>query len=131
MFWTHPSVVGITYWGYVVGQTWRTGTGLMSSTGAERPALTWLVDYVKKNPTPQNKFPTIMQRLTTSISKPAAPALTARREFVPGMRIFDLQGREIPNSFNGRGQELGLDAKAAGVLLLQDGKSRGVMHTVR
>ncbi len=132
MFWNHPSVVGVTYWGYVVGQTWRTGTGLLSSSGTERPALTWLVDYVKKNPKPENRYPAIMQRFTTNLTKPAAPALTARQGFVPGMRIFDLQGREIPNSFNGSmGTGAGFKAKSAGVLLLQDGRKGGLMHTVR
>jgi endo-1,4-beta-xylanase len=38
VFWTHPSVVGVTYWGYVVGETWRTGTGLVQSNGTPRPS---------------------------------------------------------------------------------------------
>jgi endo-1,4-beta-xylanase len=45
-FWTHSSVKGITLWGYIVGQVWREGTGLISSSGIERPALTWLKGYV-------------------------------------------------------------------------------------
>lgn len=44
MFWDHPQVKGITYWGYVSGATWKPNTGLMSSSGAPRPALTWLMD---------------------------------------------------------------------------------------
>lgn len=132
MFWNHPSVVGVTYWGYVVGQTWRTGTGLLNTSGTERPALTWLVDYVKKNPKPENKYPNIMAQITTSISQPAAQPAAYRREFVPGMRIFDLQGREIKTDLGGRfGQDMGFKAKASGVLLLQDGRSGGKMHTVR
>jgi GH35 family endo-1,4-beta-xylanase len=46
VFYEHPSVVGITYWGYVVGSTWRSGTGLVSQSGTPRPALTWLMDYL-------------------------------------------------------------------------------------
>ena len=57
MFWNHPSVVGVTYWGYVLGATWRPNTGLMNSNGTERPALTWLKEYVKNNPNPPNDFP--------------------------------------------------------------------------
>ncbi len=60
MFWTHPKIVGITYWGYIVGNTWRTGTGLKSSSGTERPALTWLKEYVKNNPNPPNDFPDLL-----------------------------------------------------------------------
>jgi endo-1,4-beta-xylanase len=44
--WTHNSVKGITLWGYIVGQTWRDGTGLVTSGGQERPAMTWLKGYV-------------------------------------------------------------------------------------
>jgi endo-1,4-beta-xylanase len=46
VIWTHPNVKGITLWGYIVGQTWRTGTGLVNSNGTERPAMTWLRSYV-------------------------------------------------------------------------------------
>jgi endo-1,4-beta-xylanase len=46
VIWTHPAVKGVTLWGYVVGQTWRSGTGLLNSNGTERPALTWLKTYV-------------------------------------------------------------------------------------
>ena len=45
-FWNHNSVKGITLWGYIVGQTWRDGTGLISQGGVERPALTWMKNFV-------------------------------------------------------------------------------------
>jgi endo-1,4-beta-xylanase len=45
-FWDDPGVPGFTYWGYIVGQTWRSNTGLMSSDGAMRPAMTWLMDFL-------------------------------------------------------------------------------------
>src|SRR5690554_714329 len=60
MFWNHPRIVGITYWGYIVGSTWRNGTGLLNSNGSERPALTWLKEYVKNNPNPPNDFPDLL-----------------------------------------------------------------------
>jgi endo-1,4-beta-xylanase len=45
-FWNHASVKGFTLWGYIVGQTWRDGTGLVTTAGVERPALTWLKGFV-------------------------------------------------------------------------------------
>jgi endo-1,4-beta-xylanase len=48
MFWNHQAVRGITLWGYVVGSTWRPNTGLMSSSGAPRPALSWLLDFLER-----------------------------------------------------------------------------------
>ena len=48
LFYEHPSIVGITIWGYVVGRTWRDGTGLISESGSPRPAMTWLMDYLDR-----------------------------------------------------------------------------------
>jgi endo-1,4-beta-xylanase len=47
MFWNNDHVKGITIWGYVSGMTWKANTGLMSSSGTMRPAMTWLLDFLK------------------------------------------------------------------------------------
>jgi GH35 family endo-1,4-beta-xylanase len=46
LFHDHPSVAGITLWGYVVGSTWVNGSGLIQSNGTPRPAMTWLMGYL-------------------------------------------------------------------------------------
>jgi endo-1,4-beta-xylanase len=46
MFWNDANVAGITIWGYVVGATWQTNTGLMTSANAMRPAMTWLMSFL-------------------------------------------------------------------------------------
>ena len=46
LFYNHPSVAGITFWGYVVGSTWVNGSGLIYSDGRQRPAMTWLMNYL-------------------------------------------------------------------------------------
>nr|BAF57474.1 putative glycosyl hydrolase family10 [uncultured symbiotic protist of Cryptocercus punctulatus] len=43
--WQHSSVKGITLWGYISGQTWKDGTGIVESNGNERQAMTWLKSY--------------------------------------------------------------------------------------
>jgi len=48
MFWNDANVKGITIWGYIVGSTWQTNTGLMTSSGTMRPAMTWLLDFLKR-----------------------------------------------------------------------------------
>ena len=48
IFYNHPNVVGITLWGYIVGATWREGTGLMTSSGQQRPAMQWLMEYLNR-----------------------------------------------------------------------------------
>jgi GH35 family endo-1,4-beta-xylanase len=46
LFYDHPSVVGITFWGYVVGSTWVNGSGLIHPNGTRRPAMNWLMNYL-------------------------------------------------------------------------------------
>ena len=46
LFHDHPSVAGITLWGYVVGSTWVNGSGLIQPNGTPRPAMTWLMNYL-------------------------------------------------------------------------------------
>ncbi len=58
--WEHAHVAGITLWGYVQGDTWRNGngtagangtdSGIMYAAGGERPALTWLKQYMATQP---------------------------------------------------------------------------------
>ncbi|MBN2718062.1 MAG: endo-1,4-beta-xylanase [Deltaproteobacteria bacterium] len=47
LFYTHPSVKGITLWGYIYGSTWVDHSGLIRD-GNFRPAMTWLMDYLGK-----------------------------------------------------------------------------------
>jgi endo-1,4-beta-xylanase len=44
--WKLDQVKGFTYWGYIVGTTWRANTGLMTSSGTKRAAMTWLMSFL-------------------------------------------------------------------------------------
>jgi GH35 family endo-1,4-beta-xylanase len=50
VFYEHPSVAGITLWGYIQGTTWMTGTGIMSAAGVENPSLVWMKQYFASRP---------------------------------------------------------------------------------
>ena len=71
-FWEHGSVKGVTLWGYIVGQTWRDGTGIVNSNGTERSAMVWLKSYVAGSGGPDTQPPTapggLMAPSTTSSS---------------------------------------------------------------
>jgi len=46
IFWKHPSVKGITLWGYMEDDMWKVNAYLVNYTGRPRPALEWLQEYV-------------------------------------------------------------------------------------
>ncbi|WP_437902057.1 endo-1,4-beta-xylanase [Sorangium sp. So ce327] len=48
MYWNHPSVQGITLWGYIVGTTWRDNTGIQYDDNRMRPAMQWLMDFLDR-----------------------------------------------------------------------------------
>lgn len=67
LFYNHASVKGITLWGYVVGKTWRDGTGLIQDNGTFRPAMTWLMNYLATtNPSSQSSVPASSSRSSQS-----------------------------------------------------------------
>ena len=44
--WEAPYCAGVTLWGYVVGHTWVGNSGLYKENGEERPAMTWIKEYM-------------------------------------------------------------------------------------
>ena len=46
ILWEHPGVKGITLWGYIQGQIYQPNGYLLRTNGTERPALSWLRDYL-------------------------------------------------------------------------------------
>ena len=50
LFWNDPHVRGITFWDFVQGHIWQKDAYLIRSDGSERPAMKWLVSYVRAHP---------------------------------------------------------------------------------
>ena len=46
IFWDHPSVAGVTHWGYREGSMWRTNAYLLRADGSTRPAFDWINCYI-------------------------------------------------------------------------------------
>ncbi|MBK8808749.1 MAG: endo-1,4-beta-xylanase [Bacteroidales bacterium] len=74
VYWEHPAVAGITLWGYVTGATWIGGTGLMNSSGVEKPAMTWLKQYMSGKPNVSYPFGTITSNSCCSTPAPTVSA---------------------------------------------------------
>ena len=45
--WELPYCAGVTLWGYVVGHTWVSNSGLYKEDGEERLAMTWIKEYMQ------------------------------------------------------------------------------------
>lgn len=55
--WEADYVAGITIWGFVNGATWRSNTGLVTSTGADRSGMKWLKSYMATDEAKNAKSP--------------------------------------------------------------------------
>ncbi len=47
VLWEHEAVAGVTLWGYRAGRIWKRNAYLLDWFDEERPALTWLREYVR------------------------------------------------------------------------------------
>ena len=47
--WEAPYCAGVTLWGFIHGATWVDNSGLYKN-GAERPAMTWIKEYMATEP---------------------------------------------------------------------------------
>jgi endo-1,4-beta-xylanase len=90
VLWENSAVQGITLWGWIQGQTWRDQTWLLTSSGAERPALQWLKQYFGTNNTPVPNTPTPTQTATpvrTPTLVPGTPTPTAVKTPTPIVQV--------------------------------------------
>lgn len=46
VFWEHPAVRGVTFWGHREGSIWRKNGYLIRKDGTDRMAMTWLREYL-------------------------------------------------------------------------------------
>ncbi|HTL67012.1 MAG TPA: endo-1,4-beta-xylanase [Lacunisphaera sp.] len=81
--WTHAAVKGVTLWGYIEGQTWKAGTGILNSDNTERAAMTWLKAYVTGTLTlpsittqPSSQTATVGGNLSFSVTATGTAPLT-------------------------------------------------------
>ena len=112
--------------------------GLMDPDGTERPALTWLVDFVKKHPDPPNDYPGLLP--------PVSPGTNARTFFVAPtplhfesrgsrdmVKVVDLRGRSAEGlSINGQLHTISSMAPSSGSYVIKlNGRHGTVVNTIR
>jgi GH35 family endo-1,4-beta-xylanase len=55
--WEADYCAGVTLWGYVLGKTWVDNSGLYKQNGEERPAMTWIKEYMETDAAKNAKGP--------------------------------------------------------------------------
>src|SRR6186713_2099281 len=111
-FWEHNVVKGITIWGYIVGQTWRDGTGLVTTGGAERPAMTWLKSYVSGSGGGDTQAPSVPAGLMAPSTTSSSISLT----WTPSTDNVGVTGYQIlraPGTSGGSFAQVGTSTSAS------------------
>ena len=112
--WEHPHVAGISFLGYIQGQTWASGngikgpegtdTGIMYATGEDRPAMSWLRSYMAGKadllccpaPGPSAACDSLDPSVTAVILASGNSQFTAGQNEVMGLDLY-------PNPFTNEG----------------------------
>jgi GH35 family endo-1,4-beta-xylanase len=107
VLWRHPGVKGITFWGYLEGFTWQTTCYLVRADGTYRPALTWLAQYVKDNPTGVEEMVSglpLNYQLEQNFPNPFNPTTSIRYDISKTsqvtLKVFDILGRQVQTLVN-------------------------------
>ena len=82
--WEKSYCAGITLWGYVYGATWTTdGNSGLYKNGKERPAMTWLKEYMASNAAKQAKSPFPGMKKEVSVYVRPAALKVAKGDVLP------------------------------------------------
>jgi endo-1,4-beta-xylanase len=134
LYWNHPSVVGITLWGWRPG-LWQDGSGaylIDPCTGQERPALQYLNTVIRAS-SPVVDIPTDVASLDPDTAPLRIYPIPVENELtIEGLtpatgfiRLFDLQGRMVRSlAIQAPGGKMTVDLTGlpAGLYVVQAGK---------
>jgi hypothetical protein len=103
VLWEHPSVAGVTLWGYISGATWKDGTGIVASNNTERSAMQWLRGYMASEQSHvENQFSGVFSVFSNEIKiypNPATDFLFINNKNLSSdnVQIMDITSRIIVN----------------------------------
>lgn len=109
LFWEHPSVIGVTLWGWRPG-LWRNEQGayIIDQNGDERPAMIWLRDYLQTFVSVDDRDVNVSENfiLKDNYPNPFNPETTIEY-YLPNttsvtLAVYDIHGRHLQTLFKGR-----------------------------
>ncbi|MDG5766207.1 endo-1,4-beta-xylanase [Balneolales bacterium ANBcel1] len=115
VFWEHPAVEGITFWGWRPG-IWMDDAELIYPNGEERPALKWLIEYVQNwvPPAPtdvRDDATPVRFELSQNYPNPFNPTTQIRYEVAEqadvSLQVYDITGRLVQTLVNNTAQAPG------------------------
>lgn len=107
VLWEHPSIKGITLWGFKERQMWQSTAFLLRANGTERPALTWLKNYIDTVVVSVEKKQEISSDFVLSQNYPNPFNPSTIIEFsIPvqsyaRLIVYDILGNEVATLFEG------------------------------
>ncbi|MBP7507844.1 MAG: endo-1,4-beta-xylanase [Prolixibacteraceae bacterium] len=103
ILWEHPGVKGITLWGYIQGRMWQETCHLVNADGSWRPALTWLEDYLKNNPSGTSTY-SLSESGIINYPNPVKDYTNFRfnleKESIVSIKVYDILGQEVSTVIN-------------------------------
>ena len=82
--WESDYCAGITLWGYIYGATWTTdGNSGLIRDGKDRPAMTWLREYMKSDAAKNAKSPFPGMKKEASVYVKCSPLAVSKGDVVP------------------------------------------------
>ena len=107
VMWQHPGCKRNYPLGIYSGQDMVPYSYLVNTDGTYRPALKWLADYIKNNPTGVKETASVLPtsyKLEQNYPNPFNPSTTIRYSIIHTtnvtLKVFDLLGREIQTLVN-------------------------------
>jgi len=140
IYWNHPSVIGITLWGWRPG-LWQNDAAaylIDPCTGQERPALQWLNSTIRASSPPVN-IPTSLKEVEPLVPLKVYPTVVDNELTIEGLaqnrglvQFFDLQGRlvkSVTHPLNTDRITVNVGALPRGLYIVRAG--RGVQKMIR